>query len=137
MLFTFQVGDNCSPVACKTWKYLRHKGSASAMEVTGTKRSFERSIAKNKLRYSQFYGDGDCKSYTSVKDIYDGIPVQKLECVGHVQKRVGSRLLNLKIYIKGLGGNGKLTNAAIDKLQNYYGMSIRQNPSMQKARHSM
>ena len=28
---------------------------------------------------------------------------------------------------KGLAGKGKLTNAIIDKLQNYYGIAIRQN----------
>ena len=96
------------------------------MEVAGTKRIFERSIAKNKLPYSQFYGDGDCKSYASVKDIYDGITVHKLECIWHVQKRVGSRLRTLKIYMKSFGGKGNLTNAAIDRLQNYYVMSITQ-----------
>ena len=108
------------------------------MEVTWTKRIFERSISNNKSRYSQFYGDGDCKSSASVKDIYDGIPnvlqvwktfttvyqYKKLECVGYVQKRVGSRLRNLKIYIR-----GKLPNVAIDILQNYYGMAIKQNPN--------
>ena len=30
------------------------------------------------------------------------------ECVGHVQKRVGTRLRKLKIDVKGLGGKGKL-----------------------------
>ena len=61
------------PAAYKTWKdshtcKINHKGSASAMEVTGTKRIFERSIICNKLRYSQFYGHGDCRSYANVKD---------------------------------------------------------------------
>ena len=46
--------------------------------------------------------------------------------MGHVQKRVGCRLHNLKI-IKGLSGKGKRTNAMIDRLQNYYGIAIRQN----------
>ena len=31
------------------------------------------------------------KSYASVKDTYPGIEVRKLECIGHFQKRVGSR----------------------------------------------
>ena len=51
----------------------------------------------------------------------------KLECVGHVQKRVDSRLRNLKKTIKGLGGKGKLTNVTIDRLQNYYGIAVSQN----------
>ena len=38
------------------------------------------------------------------------IKVQKLECVGHVQKRVGNRLRKLKEHVKGLGGKRELTN---------------------------
>jgi hypothetical protein len=36
-------------------------------------------------------------------------------------------LQNLKKREKGLGGRGKLTDATIDRLQNYYGIAIRQN----------
>ena len=50
-----------------------------------------------------------------------------MECVGHVQKRVGTRLRALKRRCKELGGRGKLTDATIDRLQNYYGIAIRQN----------
>ena len=97
------------------------------METVGTKRIWERSIKINKLRYTKFYGDGDSKSYSNVCDVYPGVKVEKLECVGHVQKRVGCRLRNLKKKEKGLGGRGKLTNNTIDTLQNYYGIAIRQN----------
>jgi hypothetical protein len=51
----------------------------------------------------------------------------KKECVGHVQKRVGTALRKLKKENKGLGGKGKLTDSFIDKLQNYYGIAIRSN----------
>ena len=46
-------------------------------------------LESNKLRYSEFYGDGHSKSYAAVKDAYkeDNITVVKKECVGHVQKR--------------------------------------------------
>ena len=97
------------------------------MEVIGAQRMFGRLIPQNKLRYVNYYCDGDCKRYSYVKDTYPGITVCKLECVGHVQKRVGSRLRNLKKTIKGLGGKGNLTNAAIDRLQNYYGIAFRKN----------
>ena len=40
---------------------------------------------------------------------------------------MGCRLRNFKKNIKGLSGKGKLTNAMIDRLQNYYGIAIRQN----------
>ena len=59
----------------------------------------------------------------------------KLECVRHVQKRVGSRLRKLKSSKKGvkvsdgkvLSGKGRLTDAKIDVLQNYYDLAIREN----------
>ncbi|GFX91492.1 uncharacterized protein TNCV_2599411 [Trichonephila clavipes] len=53
--------------------------------------------------------------------------VNKLECIGHVQKRVGSHLRKFKKFVKGLGGKGKLTDNFIDKLQNYYGIAIHSN----------
>jgi len=59
----------------------------------------------------------------------------KLDCVGHVQKRVGARLRNLKKVTgnkklldgKTLGGKGNLTLKEIDKLQVYYGLAVRRN----------
>ena len=42
----------------------------------------------------------------------------KRECVGHVQKRVGTALRKPKKDAPALGGKGKLTDAMIDKLQN-------------------
>ena len=47
--------------------------------------------------------------------------------IRHVQKRVGCRLRNFKKNVKELSGKRKLTNAMIDRLQNYYGIAIRQN----------
>ena len=67
------------------------------------------------------------KSYLAVKHVYPGVVVSKLECDGHVQKHVGRGLYNLKNNNKGLGGKGRLTDAVIDQLQNYYGITIRQN----------
>ena len=67
-------------------------------------------------------------SFPAVKNTYPSVTACKLECVGHVQKRVGTRLRNLKKNVKGLGGKkGKLTNSIIDRLQNYYGIAVRQN----------
>ena len=106
---------------------INHIGTAGNMEPEGAKRIWERSIRKNKLRYTEFYEDGDSKSFLAVKETYKGTKVKKLECVGHVQKRVGCRLCHLKKNVEGLSGKGKLTNTMIDRLQNYYGMAIRQN----------
>ncbi|GBM25209.1 hypothetical protein AVEN_184621-1 [Araneus ventricosus] len=62
------------------------------MESVGAFRIFERSVMKRELQYTEYYGDGDSKAFLKVKDIYGEDTVTKLECIGHVQKRVGSRL---------------------------------------------
>ena len=105
-------------------------------------RIFTRSVDLHKLQYDENYGDGDSKSYSLVKDTYQvyDIEVVTKECVGHVQKRVGTALRKLKKEKKGMGGKGRLTDAMIDKLQNYYGIAIRSNSSdltaMKKAIHA-
>ncbi|GBM72981.1 hypothetical protein AVEN_262820-1 [Araneus ventricosus] len=104
-----------------------YKGSSGNMESAGAYRIFERSVMKRELQYTEYYGDGDSKVFFKVKDIYGEDTVTKLKFIGHVQKRVGSRLRKLKKKIKGLGGKGKLTDKFIDKLQNYYGIAIRSN----------
>ncbi|GFU56387.1 uncharacterized protein TNCV_2609121 [Trichonephila clavipes] len=105
----------------------KHIGSSGAMESLGVYRIFERSVEMRKLQYVNFFGDGDSKGYASVKDIYGKNTVAKYECIGHIQKRVGTKLRKLKSKRKDLGGRGKLTDAFIDKLQNYYGIAIRDN----------
>ncbi|GFW70342.1 uncharacterized protein TNCV_5131681 [Trichonephila clavipes] len=104
-----------------------HKGSSSSMEPVGAYRIFERSEDLRMLRYTDYYGDGDSKAFDAVKDIYGKDSVTKLECIGYIQKRVGTRLRKSKSRNKGLGGKGKLTDGLINKLQNYYGIAIRSN----------
>ncbi|GFU37740.1 uncharacterized protein TNCV_1466101 [Trichonephila clavipes] len=67
---------------------------------------------------------------------YGDTGIEKLECVVHVEKRMGTQLRVLKLKMKGkklsdkkktLGRRGRLINAAIDKLQRYYGLAIRNN----------
>ncbi|GFY27698.1 uncharacterized protein TNCV_241661 [Trichonephila clavipes] len=69
----------------------------------------------------------DTGLYMSFKDTYGKDSVTKYECIGHVQKRVGARLRKLKSKNKNLSGKGKLTDSFIDRLQNYYGISVRSN----------
>ncbi|GFU35132.1 uncharacterized protein TNCV_174381 [Trichonephila clavipes] len=102
-----------------------HKGFSSSMEPVGAYRIFERSEDHRMLRYTDYYGDGE--AFDAVKDIYGKDSVTKLECIGHIQKRVGTRLRKLKSRNKGLKGKGKLTDGLINKLQNYYGIAIRSN----------
>lgn len=47
-----------------------YKGSAPGMEPVGAYRIFERAPERNGLHYTEYYGDGDSKSYLTVKDIY-------------------------------------------------------------------
>ena len=67
-------------------------------------------------------------------DPYPGAVVEKLECAGHIQKHLGSRLRNLKLTMKGpladgktLGRNSRLTEKVINKLENYFGIGLRQS----------
>ena len=81
-------------IGCKA----SYRGSAPAMEPEGAVRMFSRSIEKHGLYYTKFYGDGDSKSYLSVKNVYESVgkKVEKLECIGHVQKRMGTPSRELK-----------------------------------------
>ncbi|GFV48610.1 uncharacterized protein TNCV_5068951 [Trichonephila clavipes] len=70
----------------------------------------------------------------------DDYLIQKIECVGHVQKRMGTRLMKLKLVYskkelsdgKTIGGKGRLTDSLIDKLAHYYGNAIRCNSTSVK-----
>lgn len=60
------------------------------------------------------------------------IAISKLECVGHVKKRLGARLRTLKSELKGhkltdylpKRDKNRLTQSATDQLKNYYRMAI-------------
>lgn len=105
-----------------------YKGSSPNMEPIGAGRIFLRSVQNRGLLYTQYLGDGDSKSHKTVSELdpYNGKEIVKLECVGHYQKRLGKALRQL-VKDKKLGGKGKLTQALIDKLQNYFGIALRSN----------
>ena len=123
---------------------VNHSGSAGFMEAIGVVECFQSSVKNRKLRYTQFIGDGDSKTYPSIlaADPYPGITIEKLECTGHIQKRTGSRLRNLRTKHKEIlsngkriSGRGRLTEKSINKLQNLYGIALRQN--VNKTVHEM
>ena len=152
------LSDKCK--ACQKWKKkesdpkyeewranhqckINHVGSANSMEAAGAVRIFNRSSATRGLVYMDMLGDGDSSTHNSIVESKpygdDSIPRQ-LECIGHVHKRVGSRLWKLKnskkgvklsdgkgLAGKGLAGKGRLTDGKIDILQDYYGLAIREN----------
>ncbi|KAE8741785.1 hypothetical protein FOCC_FOCC012693 [Frankliniella occidentalis] len=115
-----------------------HEGSSGKMEVTGTVQMFERSVETRGVYYKNFIGDGDSKTHKAVVEANpygDDCPVVKKECVGRVHKRMGTRLRNCVKNTKGLNGAGKLTGKEIDKLSDYYGRAIRNDPDDPQKMH--
>jgi len=116
---------------------INHIGSSGSMESAGVIKIFKRSVNDLQLKYLTYIGDGDTKSYSEESNAnpYPGETIVKAECIGHVQKRVGSRLRALRDRYKGrklsdgksINGRGRLTDKCMNSLQNYYGMAIRQN----------
>lgn len=118
-----------------------HQGAAGNMEASSILEMFQRSLEKYGLRYTSYIGDGDSKTFTKIvnaKPYGENVVIIKKECVGHVQKRMGTRLRELvkksvkeiivngkKVMKKILSGKGKLTAKLIDKLTIYYGLAIR------------
>ena len=70
---------------------INHVGTAGSIEASGLKGFFMTSVETNKLRYTNYIGEGESKSYNDIfqADPYEGTGVNKLECIGHIQKRVG------------------------------------------------
>ncbi|GFW45676.1 uncharacterized protein TNCV_3246131 [Trichonephila clavipes] len=129
--------------AYKKWKILHvkeclknHNGSAGMMETVGMIRIFQRSLSHRSVRYTSYIGDGDSKTFSSItasNPYGEDITVSKIECVRHVQKRMGTRLRKLKQMSsklsdgKSIGEKGRLTDRMIDLITTYYGNAIRQN----------
>ena len=137
---------------CETWEPLKvtasfdefmktshcpvnHPGSAGSMEAAGVLQRFQRSTTDRKLRYTMYIGDGATKAYSDVveADPYPEFPVKEGECNGHIQKRVGTHLRNL---IKNTGlltddkPLGERSFKDINKLHTYFGVAIRQTPTI-------
>ena len=67
------INNENSPHVCS----INHEETAPKMEQSGVIRIFERSIEKNELCYTEYYGYGDAKSHSAVKDVYEVIKVKK------------------------------------------------------------
>lgn len=130
----------------KAWKAghtncrINHSTSSEDMEASAAVEMFGRSKENYGLKYTTFVGDGDSSCFGRVREAMaakygDKYTVVKEECVGHVQKRMGTALRKYKKDMKGrkladgkgVGGKGRLTDKLIDRIQNYYGNSIREN----------
>jgi hypothetical protein len=124
---------------------INFKGTSNSMEAFGAKNMWCRSLEKHNLRYTIYIGDGDSSSYKGIceaKPYGDDIKIEKSDCTGHVQKRMGTALRELIASCKkqiviptpegckgrtGITGRNGLTGKVINQMQNYYGMAIRSN----------
>lgn len=113
-----------------------YEGSSGGMETAAAVTMFQRSLDLRGVRYTKFLGDGDSSAFKTVCDAKPyNVPIQKLECIGHIQKRMGCRLRKLKSTNgnnklsdgKSMKGANRLTDSLIDKFQDYYGKAIRNN----------
>lgn len=115
-----------------------YHGVSGGMEVKGAQEIFARSEKLYGVKYVNYLGDGDSKAYESVvqsQPYGSDCIISKLECTGHVQKRMGTRLRKMKLKLgktklsdgKTIGGHRRLTDANILSIQKYYGLAIRRN----------
>lgn len=113
------------------WKQWRHGGRGGIANFPKLNRN---------VNYVKYLGDGDSNGFTKVtnsKPYGDQISIEKLECVNHVKKRMGTRLRALKKTYgktkledgKTIGGRNRLSNVEIDRLQEYYGLAIKRGGS--------
>eukprot|EP00795_Rhopilema_esculentum_P009966 gene9966-18582_t len=110
-----------------------YEGTAGSMEGEGVKRIFKRSQQQYGLSYVGYLGDGDSKSFKNLSEavspIYQGKQIEKLEYVGHIQKRMGRKLSNLvfkcknKIFINSDGKKVKRNwrEKEVDKKRTFTG----------------
>lgn len=65
-----------------------HEGSAGKMEVDSVLEMFLRSEEKFGVKYSNYIGDGDSKTFKAILDAApygEELIVKKSECIGHTQ----------------------------------------------------
>ena len=111
--------------------------SAPAMETEAAVKLWNRSVESHGLKCTMYIGDGDSNGFNAVVKAkpYDDTDIVKEECIGHIQKRLGKGLRELKKKLgsellsdgEPLCGKGRLTDKYMDRLENYYGIAIRSN----------
>ncbi|GBM86904.1 hypothetical protein AVEN_207411-1 [Araneus ventricosus] len=100
-------------------------GYSGGMESEGAIRMFQRSVSTRNVRYAKYLGDGHSKGFLKFSEskVYEEeLVLEKLECIGHVQKRMGTRLRNKLNSTKlsdgkEISGRGRLTDAQILLIQ--------------------
>ena len=81
---------------------INHNKSLGAMETVRVITFFQRSIEKYNLIHLKFKGDGDTEEFAKVVEArpYGDMTIEKLECVEHLQKRLGTHLRTLRKNLK-------------------------------------
>jgi hypothetical protein len=107
-------------------------GSAQAMEQQLALHIWERSIKLHDLVYNQFLGDGDSKTCDKLnsEEVYGpDVRIEKVDCINHVSKRIGTALRDFAETTPAakLPDKGRFQKEVIPKLQNYYGKAIKTN----------
>ncbi|GFU00412.1 uncharacterized protein TNCV_4259231 [Trichonephila clavipes] len=122
----------CAVIGDKTGKCIDAEVMSSfsgMMETVGMVRIFQRSLSHRSMRYTSYIGDGDSKTFSSItasNPYGEDITVSKIECVGHVQKRMGTHLRKLKQMSSKLG-DGKSIGGQNDRLN--YNVLWKCNPT--------
>ncbi|XP_070202967.1 uncharacterized protein [Littorina saxatilis] len=114
-----------APKCCRN-----HHASSKAMEQEAAKVLWGRSVRLHNFRYTEMLCDGDSSAFKAVVELdpYPGVQVEKLDCVNHAHKRMGTALRKLaKDERLGGKGVGRLTEGKCDSLQNYYRGAIVNN----------
>ena len=123
------------------YKYMVSDGDSKAYSaiwnVYGSCKTCEQfeTLSRQSKEYKQWISSEDHEEWKTQHEDGSAVcsRVMKLDCIGHVQKRMGTALRELKKKSKGplsdgkaIGGRGhRLTDKTIDKLQEYYGKAIR------------
>ena len=65
-----------------------------------------------------YIGDVNSKTFTGLlkSEPYENFVIQKKECMGHVQKRMGTRIRNLKKNVRGLDGKVFKKNRFLNRI---------------------
>lgn len=102
--------------------------TGQVLESEGADHIFRQSVVTRKLQYTGLYSEVTAK--VTIKSTMFILQMEfKLlrKNIQDVQKQVRTALRKRKKENPALSGKGKLTDAMIDKLQNYYGIAVRSN----------
>ncbi|GFV34621.1 uncharacterized protein TNCV_1449271 [Trichonephila clavipes] len=99
-----------------------YSGTSGIMEGKVLKAIFKRSEAHEGVRYIKYLSDGDSRGFSSILALspYGTQVKKKFECVRHIQKRIGTLLLDLNSKNKrkklsdgkSLSGHNRLTHCS-------------------------